>query len=708
MATRAVSTADVQAHLERVLDSAAFRGAERSRTLLRYIVEEALQGRADRLKDYTLGAEALGRGDAFDPRTDPIARVEASRLRSRLDLYYGTEGAADRLRIALPKGGYVPLFEAAAAPDRAASGVPAARVTPWSGVTLLTGAVGLVAVVVVAGWLLAGVGGAVLDAPETRLELTTPPTTDPLSLSLAPDGRALVFVASDAGGSRLWLRRLDAAAAQPLPGTEDATLPFWSADGRAVGFFADGRIRAVELATGVTREIAGAPVPGGAAWGRDGAVVHAIVPDSALFATRPDGQPPRPLTRLGPGHTGHRSPAFLPDGRRFLFYVAGAPEVRGVYLGDVAGAPIRRVLTADTAAVVAAPDHLLYGHRGTLFAQRIDPQSVAAVGPPVRLADGLGEGVGLPPPVAAAGRTIAYRAAATGALRQLRWYDRRGTVVGQVGAVEANGPAYGSLSPDGRRLAVQRSLAGNTDIWLIDLERGTPVRFTSEPQADIAPVWSPRGDRIAYASQVDGVFDIFDKPLDGGPARRLLHTPVAENPTDWSRDGRVILYRTVDVARRSDMDIWALPLDGGAPVPVIRTAFEERDAQFSPDGRWLAFQSNDTGRPEIYLQPFGRPGERIRVSDDGGVQARWRADGRELFYVSLARQLTAVAIGRRPDGTLQPGPPSPLFRVPLGGIQGVSLPGYVPALDGERFLVDTLIEQPAPPISIILNWKAQS
>ena len=546
MATRDVPTAAVQAHLERILDSATFRGAERSRTLLRFIVEEALQGRADRLKDYTLGAEALGRGDGFDPRTDPIARVEASRLRSRLELYYGTEGTADSLRIVLPKGGYVPLFEPVAAPappvgsPRAtASGPPASRT--WSGVTLLTGAVGLVAVVVVAGWLVAGLGGSAAEAPETRLELTTPPTTDPLSLALAPDGRALVFVASDAGVSRLWLRRLDAAAPQPLAGTEDAALPFWSPDGGSVGFFADGRIRVVELATGVVREVAAAPVPGGAAWGRDGAILHPIVPDSPLFATRLDGQPSRPVTALAAGHSGHRSPAFLPDGRRFLFYVAGAPDVRGVYLGDPAGSGIRRLFAADTAAVVAAPDHLLYGHRGTLFAQRIEPRSVTAIGPPVRLADGLGEGVGLPPPVAAGGHTIAYRAAATGAQRQLRWYDRRGAVVGEVGAVEANGPAYGSLSPDGRRLAVQRSLAGNTDIWLIDLERGAPVRFTSEPQADIAPVWSPRGDRIAFTRIKGGSFGIGVMKPDGSGERILVDGFHNEGPT-FSPNGLYLMF----------------------------------------------------------------------------------------------------------------------------------------------------------------------
>jgi Tol biopolymer transport system component len=254
---------------------------------------------------------------------------------------------------------------------------------------------------------------------------------------------------------------------------------------------------------------------------------------------------------------------------------------------------------------------------------------------------------------------------------------------------------------------VQRSTDGNTDIWLVDLDRGTSVRFTTEPEPDIAPAWSPTGDRIGYASVVDGVFQLFERPVKGGDRRLLVQTPNPKQITDWSRDGRYVLFRSITQRPTFDTDIWAFQVDGdGAPFPEVRTAFEERDAQFSPDGRWIAYQSKESGHNEIYVQPFRGDGERLRISIDGGVQVRWRGDSRELFYLALDGKLMALTLTPMDDGrSLRAGVAVPLFQARVGAPQGVSLHSYSVGHDGQRFLLDSLVEQQAAPIALILNWQ---
>lgn len=711
-----IAPREVEAHLERVLASATFRGAERSRRLLRFIVEQTLQGRADSLKDYTLGAEALGRGGDFDPRTDPIARVEASRMRSRLDVYYATEGASDQVRIVVPKGGYVPQFEmrpataSVADDDRGTAAVAhtsaqVSRTWRWSAMWAPLAAAALASAAT--WWFVRSPGPA--NGPEIRLELTTPPTTDPASLAISPDGQTIVFVASAGDVPRLWIRGLASANARPLAGSEFASLPFWSADGRAIGFFVDGKIEAIDLHTRLVRTLSTALVPAGAAWNRDGVVLHPIVPDSALFRTTGSGGPMAPATQLAAGQTGHRGPTFLPDGKRFLFYAAGTAATRGIYLGELGTFRVRRLLDADTPAVFAPPRHLLYVQHATLFAHRFDPASATLIGEPIAMVEHLAAepSAGVAAVSASSSGTIAYRTGPIGPQRQFIWFDRHGTERSRIGAAEERGPSYGSISPDGRRLAVQRTLDGNTDIWLVDVERGTPVRFTSDPPPDIAPMWSPRGDRIAYSSLIDGVFQLFDRPLGRGEPRLLLRTDQAKQVTDWSRDGRYLLYRSVTTTPSADMDIWSVALDGDrTPIAVVRTPFEEGDGQFSPDGAWIAYQSNESGRHEVYVQRFPGSGERLRISASGGVQPRWRADGRELFYLAPDGELMAVPIAPIDGGrSLRPGAAVPLFHTRLGATQGTALHSYLPASDGERFLLDTVVERQAAPIAVILNWK---
>jgi Tol biopolymer transport system component len=718
MTSGIVPSAEVEAALKRVLESATFGGADRSRRLLRFIVQQTMEGHADRLKDYTLGAEALGRGDEFDPRTDPSARAEASRLRSRLDLYYGSEGAKDEVKILIPKGGYVPVFERRA-PAESSSSAPAeqpAGTSPgperrsqgWRSVW-----VPLVAAAMAgsAAWVAGGRIDRRPMEPETRVELNTPATTDPASLAISPDGRTIAFVASDADVPRLWARDLGTGRAQAIAGTEYASLPFWSPDGRAIGFFAEGQIRAIDLQSHVVRTLSTAPVPAGAAWNIDGVILHPLVPDSPLYRTTEKEGSLVPATALTAGQTGHRGPTFLPDGRRFLFYAAGNPPVRGIYVGELGNSRVVRLLDADTPAVFVPPGHLLYVQHGSLLACAFDAGTATITGEPVAIAGNVDAdpSAGLAALSASRSGTIAYRTGTVGTQRRFVRVDRQGRELAPVGAgvAEQRGPSYGAISPDGRRLAVQRSMDGNTDIWLVDLDRGTPVRFTTEPEPDIAPAWSPTGDRIGYASLVDGVFQLFERSLKGGDRRLLVQTPNPKQITDWSRDGRYVLYRSVTQHPTFDTDIWALQVDGDhAPFPVVRTPFEERDAQFSPDGRWIAYQSKESGRYEIYVHPFSGDGERLRISTDGGVQVRWRGDGRELFYLAPDGKLMAITLTPMEDGrSLRAGVAVPLFQARVGAPQGLALHSYAVGNDGRRFLLDSLVEQQAAPIALILNWQ---
>jgi Tol biopolymer transport system component len=697
MGTGEIAQASVAEHLERVLRSEVFRTASRSSKLLRFLVEETVNGRADRLKDYTLGAEALGRGDNFDPRTDPIARVEASRLRSRLELYYATEGASDPVVITLPKGGYVPRFDYRSPAEQTSARPRAPYRRGWWAAALVAA---FAAGAVVSWWL----SRPPAQPPaEMRLEITTPPTTDPVSLAISPDGSQLVFVASAGGTPRLWLRPLNGAAS-PLAGTEHASLPFWSPDSRSIAFFADARVKRLDIASGRVEELAGAAVPGGGTW-NDDVIIYASTVDSPLQRMLAnDSHPgPMPVTTLAPGQIGHRAPHFLPDGRHFIYYATGSADVRGIHIGDVHGTLAQRLFDADTPAVYAA-GHLLYVHQGTLFAQRFDPKRLTLDGDPAPVAEQVTSGTRaeIAALSASAAGPIAYRTGSPGGKRQFVWFDRAGRELMRVGSPHSFGPSYLSMAPDSRRIAVQRTEGGNTDIWLVDLVRGNASRFTTDPEADIAPLWSPDGTRIVYSS-LRNRFNLYERPIAETVAVDLVLSDEAKSATDWSSDGRFLLFRSL--GRESNWDIWALPMSGERkPVAVVRTKFDERDAQFSPDGRWIAYQSNQSGRFEIYLQRFPGGGEPIPISTNGGAQVRWGRNG-ELFYLALDGRLTAVRLsfpssGGPPDA----GTPVSLFVPAVSSLRDIARHHYIVSDHGQRFLFDTLVEEAASPVVILLNW----
>jgi Tol biopolymer transport system component len=307
---------------------------------------------------------------------------------------------------------------------------------------------------------------------------------------------------------------------------------------------------------------------------------------------------------------------------------------------------------------------------------------------------------------AAAAGPIVYRVGLTGGQWQFVWFDRSGKESGRVAEPDAGNPQNPVLSHDGRRVAMNRTVNGNTDVWILDIDRGLFNRFTFDPAADGAPEWSPDGSRIAFNSNRSGVYDLYLKPATGaGTEQLILATPQNKAPVDWSQDGQLLLFRTPGLT--TGFDLWALPMSGeGKPFPVVQTNFEERDAQFSPDGSWIAYQSNESGRTEVVMQAFPGPGGKHQISTDGGGQVRWRADGRELFYLAADGRLMAVPIRYSSDGkSVEPGAPAPLFATRTGGA-ALNKQKYVVSKDGQRFLM-SVVEETASPIAVILNWKGK-
>ena len=544
----------------------------------------------------------------------------------------------------------------------------------------------------------------------TRLDVITPPTADPFSFALSADGRQMAFVATDDKTSRLWVRPLDSENARPLAGTEGASYPFWKPDGTAIGFFAQGKLKRVDVAGGALQALTDAPGARGGTWNQDGVIVFAPLTNEGLMRIPATGGAPAVLTRLASGQTSHRWPQFLPDGRRFLF-LSIPGSTHGVYLGSLDGREPTHLLTGETAAVYAPPGFLLRVIDGVLVANRFNPDSGVVRPESVPLAQPVGTSDGTAhSPFSVSPTTLAHRVGGS-ARRQLVWLDRAGHVTGTIGPPDDASLANPELAPVGQRIAVTRSAQGKPDIYIIESAGRPPSRFTFDTATDWGAVWSPDASRVVFMNNRNGRFDLFEKVASGARAEQpLLVTPQDKGVCDWSPNGRFLLYTLRDPT--TGFDLWAYSLGDRKSFPVVRTNADEREGQFSPDGRWVAYVSNTTtGIDEVYIQPFPDPGGPWQVSTNGGVAPRWGRDGRELFYVAPDGKLMAVDIHVDADGrAVDPGPPTTLFptRLATGAsiTTGGGRPQYAVALDG-RFLMNVTVDDNVPsPISIILNWAS--
>lgn len=422
------------------------------------------------------------------------------------------------------------------------------------------------------------------------------------------------------------------------------------------------------------------------------------------------GGEPVPVTQLEAGQESHRFPQFLPDGRHFIYFASGGAGY-GIYAGSLDGRSSKRLTNADAAAVVSPSGFLLFLRQTTLLAQALDFKRLELSGNPLPMAEhATFDALTFAPGFSAASGIVAYRAGSADAGRQLTWLDRSGKSTRTIGAPDASGLTDVEPSPDGKRIAVFRTVNGNQDIWLIDASRGVATRFTFDAASDRFPVWSPDGSRLAFSSNRKGKFNLYWKSSSGaGTDELLLESNENNAPTDWSSDGRFLLFRGLDP--QTGFDLWILPVSSDKkPFPFLKTSFEERDGQFSPDGKWVAYQSNESGRPEIYAQPFPGPGRKFQISTNGGAQPRWNENGKEIFYVSLDSKMMAAVMKLSPDGrSLETGTPEVLFplRIAGGPVPAInSQQQYAVSSDGQQFLVNLARDEgPTSPITLILNWS---
>jgi Tol biopolymer transport system component len=548
---------------------------------------------------------------------------------------------------------------------------------------------------------------------KTRLDISQPET------KVAPDGSAVVFAADDSSGTtRLWLRRFDTRAARPLPGTEGAYLSFWSPDSRSLAFFANtGKLVSMTVPDGVPQVVCDAPDGRGGTWGSDQVIVFAPQSGGPLYQVAASGGQATPVTALDSTRKeeAHRWPEFLPGGRHFLY--VSLPIRNGLfdtYIGSLDSDERRHVVTADGAVVYAEPGYLLFSRDQTLVAQPFDTKRLELTGTPTPIgeAPGVNGGWTGAPGLSVSNNGVVVHGPSALQNSKLIWLDRDGRRQGEVPLSEGfhSNPV---LSPDGQHLAVARWGAGSTtrfsDIWTVELSRGVATRFTYDQSENYQPEWSPDGRRIVFTSDRSGNENLYVKDAgSAGKEQALLESAALfTKASDWSSDGNYIVYNTL--SRETGFDIWLFPLAGDRkPLPFLVTRFNETDAVVSPDGKRIAYRSDESGRFEIYVQSFPKPGGKYRVSTAGcgdygdGYLVRWRGDGKELFYNSGdGASVMAAQVATTPR--FQAGPERVLFRLPKNRLDV----GAEVAADAERFLIVVSDDEgTTQALSVILNWQA--
>ena len=515
-------------------------------------------------------------------------------------------------------------------------------------------------------------------------------------MALSPDGRTLAFVGFGDSGPRLWLRQFDALEGRALPGTEGAVSPFWSPDGRWLAFVALGQIKKVAISGGPPQlVVAGTALGGGKslAWGPDGTILYATNARGFWRGTASGATPTRVVAPVRDQVI--ESPEFLPDGRHFLFAVRSTdPAKAGTFVGSLEESARSRILTFPTAARYAA-GRLLFVQDRTLYAQSFDPSHAKLAGDAVPLAADVAPAFSV-----SNNGVVAYlplTASEQSDSSQLLWMDRGGRVTGQID--KADGAVRPTLAPDGRRLAL--NMRG--DIVVLDLARSVLSRLTA---GGGSATWLPDGQRLMFLRSVfrNGKDVIFETTGEGPGQETVVLEPDSTHahPTDISADGRYLIYE----GGEDGTDIWVKRLTGDRNTRAyLATPSFETQGTFSPDMRSIAYTSDSSGRFEVYVQSFPEPGPGIQVSSDGGTSARWRRDGKELFYLTLDGRMAAVQV--RSAHPIEFDAPTFLFRFnPLERGTPSQSGSYDVTPDGQRFIVSAVVRRTDPSAQVVLNWPA--
>ncbi|HEY7387403.1 MAG TPA: protein kinase [Bryobacteraceae bacterium] len=557
-----------------------------------------------------------------------------------------------------------------------------------------------------------------------RFQFALPPKvtfTQSGIFAVSPDGHKIAFSAFGADGvPRIWIRDVASLTAQPIPNVETPQALyalFWSPDSRFLAVQSGGKLKKIEISSGAAQDICDAPGPiFGGSWSRDGVILFADNPGRGIMRVPALGGTPVPVATMVKGENFLPIyPVFLPDGKHFLYSRGAGKDKRGIYAGSMDAKPeqqSRTPLVLSDYSFAYAPGHLLFLNGGNLLAQSFDEKHLSVAGEPVPVANPVAadDGPAFGHLSASASGSLVYLPA-TSRMWQLTWFNRKGEIIGRP--VQTEEFRMLKLSPDGNKAAVERFqvFAGQSSIWVIDLVLGTNSRLTFGPGLNGAPVWSPDGTHIAWRALRGGKAAIYQKAANGTGNEELLYqysnnagTPAL---TDWSHDGRFLIFR-------QGSDIWALPVGPGSgsdrkPFPVIQSPEFKQGAYLSPDGRWLAYLSNESGRPEIYVQGVSlsspNSGKWIVSKGSSGL-ARWRADNKELMFLSADGVLMAVPLAG--GSVFQPSPWQTLFKLPPEFLRLTTNPGVLADVtrDNQKILLSMPVEGSGQELSVVLNWEA--
>ena len=534
-----------------------------------------------------------------------------------------------------------------------------------------------------------------IEMPEKVTEVKTP--------VISPDGRMIVFQGVADGKTALYLRSLNSIGVQKLPGTDDGALAFWSPDNRYLGFFSDNKLKKLDLTGGVPQTICAANAALGGTWNRDGIIVFGLENQSLHRVSATGGEPTVALPLdASRNEIDHEYPYFLPDGQHFLYYsFKGGHGATEIYVGSLQGD--RKLLLTNDSNAAYVNGYLVFARGYTVMAQAFDAKKLQLSGEPITVV----ENVAFSPnssyshfSVSENGTLVFWQGSEVG--RQLIWFDRNGKQISTAGPAGYYNDTV--LAPDGKRAAIQRLESGNSDIWIMDLLRGVPLRFTFGGGTNDNPAWSADGNFLFYTSTFQDKTTFFKKNSNGGGKEEKIYeaTTAIDDGIDVSPDGKYLLFEVV--GDKTSADVWVLPLDGSSkPYALFASEFAESLAHFSPDGRWVAYASNESGRAEVYVQSFPPTGGKWQISNGGGSAPHWRRDGNELFYIAPDKRVMAVNV--KLGTPFEFGTPVPLFQTRVSGY--VAPNRYDVSADGQRFLVNSSVqEQSSAPIIVVVNWAA--
>jgi serine/threonine protein kinase len=538
-----------------------------------------------------------------------------------------------------------------------------------------------------------------------------PPTKGLVSAGMpkiSPDGRTIAFDGTDSTGvTRIWIQPLDALTAHPLSGTEGTTRPAWSPDSRSLVFFAGNQLKRVDAGGGAVRVLLDRVQGSDCTWSPEGVILFDGASGDSIRSVPAAGGVASPATRIdrARGQTEHAWPHFLPDGKHFLFQ---AKYLRGVgdslMLGELGSFETRTLGPAGSLMDYSEPGYILWVQDGALRARRFDDGSMTFRGEPLPVATEISASfVGLAEFSVSRNGVLACRPGGSG-LQQPTWVDRSGKPLSTLGSP---GRYYDpGLDPTGHRVVVSlRDPAGlEQDLWILDDRGGAPSRLTSDPSSDFGGLWSPDGDRIAFTSTRSGAQDIYVKDFRGvGDAAPIWQDGAYKVVTDWSGDGRTLIVQRL--SHETSWDLWAFPLGGHAdPFPIVADEFTEVQGRLSPDGHWIAYSSDESGKSQIYVQPFPGRGAKQRVSSVAGTEPFWRGDGKELYYLTLDGDLMMLTIDT--SSGFHSGTPQPLFHARVSA-NYQTRNRFCPSADGQRFLLLATGTPRLAPTTVVLNWTAE-